>query len=127
MQESASNFTPKIGVDWNKTITFGVNNPKSEVLSYTFDMVDFKVARLSLTDANKRRFSVPEEVLNKPPTNKNMRLDMVGFTLHNDDPKQPFAFSFRDNLDPNNVFLDTRGQNLIFSDKYIQMDILLPS
>ena len=51
---------------------------------------------------------------------------MVGFTFHNDE-KTPFAFSFSDNADPSNVFLDTREQNLIFADKYIQMDIKLPS
>jgi len=29
--------------------------------------------------------------------------------------------------DRSNVFIDTKGQNLVFSDKYIQMDFTLPS
>ena len=32
-----------------------------------------------------------------------------------------------DVLDPTNWYLDTRSQALLFSDKYIQMDILFPS
>ena len=69
---------PKVGLDWNSTIKFGKNNMQSDVLNFTFDMVDFKVARLTLTDAKNTRFSIPKELVNKPESNKNMRLDMVG-------------------------------------------------
>jgi hypothetical protein len=55
-----------------------------------------------------------------------MRLDMVGFQFEKDGSK-PFSFSYRDVADPTNVFVDTAGQNLVFADKYIQMDFLLPS
>lgn len=51
---------------------------QSDVLNFTFDMVDFKVARLTLTDGKNTRFSIPKELVNKPESNKNMRLDMVG-------------------------------------------------
>lgn len=73
------NFTPKIGLDWTNTIKFGSNNPMSDVLNFTFDMIDFKTARLTLGDGKNERFSIPKESINKPETNKNMRLDMVGF------------------------------------------------
>ena len=79
------NSTPKIGVDWNSTIKFGANNKKADKLNFTFDMIDFKTARLVLTDANSERFSVPPEVLPKPDANMNMRLDMVGFQFHPQD------------------------------------------
>lgn len=122
--EAASNFTPKIGLDWNQTIRFGKNNLKAEVLNYTFDMVSMRVARLMLTDGAANRYSIPKESVPKPDADQNLRLDMVGFRLHND---SAFAFSFQDNKDNNRVVLDTRGQNLVFADKYIQMDMLLPS
>ena len=60
-------------------------------------MIDFKTARLTLTDGKKKRFSIPKESVNKPETNKNMRLDMVGFRFEGIENGQPFAFSFRDN------------------------------
>lgn len=58
-----------------------------------------------------------------------MRLEEVGHTLITKDSKDPspFAFAFVDNTDDKNIFLTTEGQSLIFSDKYIQMDFVLPS
>ncbi len=41
-------------------------------------MVDFKVARFELTDADSDRFTIPDEIVNRESQNKNMRLDMVG-------------------------------------------------
>lgn len=125
-QENPEDFTPKIGLDWSETIKFGPNNQQPSVLNYTFDMVDFKTARLTLVDANAPRFSIPESSVNKPDSNKNMRLDMVGFQ-RDIGWKRPFAFTFSDVADPTNIFFDTRGQNLVFADKYIQIDIQLPS
>jgi hypothetical protein len=77
--EPAQNFTPKIGIDWSSTIKFGANNEKASLLNFTFDMHDFKTARLSLIDPSKSRFSIPSQTVNKPESNMNMRLDMVGF------------------------------------------------
>jgi hypothetical protein len=105
--DKSGNFTPKIGVDWNQTIKFGKNNMKSEVLNYTFDMVNSKLARLTLTDGVNPRFSIPSEVLSKPESDKNSRLDMVGFKFDDKDTKYPFSFSFRDINDPTNVYVDT--------------------
>jgi hypothetical protein len=67
--------------------------------------------------------------LARPPSNKNMRLDMVGYSFKSSESvaKQPFHFSFNDNDKKDNVFVTTENQTLIFSDKYIQMDFLLPS
>jgi len=52
-----------------------------------------------------------------------MRLDMLGFSYSLD----PFSFSFRDVLNKDNIFVSTKDQSLVFMDKYIQMDLLLPS
>lgn len=64
-----------------------------------------------------------------PQQNIDMRLEEVGHTLITKDSKDPspFAFAFVDNTDDKNIFLTTEGQSLIFSDKYIQMDFVLPS
>ena len=53
---------------------------------------------------------------------------MLGVSLSDPkDPKQTFGFRMVDVTDPSNWLVDTIGQTLIFSDKYIQMDFKLPS
>ena len=39
----------------------------------------------------------------------------------------PFSFQFTDVLDPTNWFFHTNDSNLVFMDKFIQMDIQLPT
>jgi len=95
-------------------------------LNFTFDLVDFKTCRLTLVDSEKQRYSIPEPTLNKKAGDLGMRLDLVGFSREQAQDK-PFSFSFSDVKDPTNVFIDTRAQNFIFADKYIQMDFLLRS
>jgi alpha-glucosidase (family GH31 glycosyl hydrolase) len=92
-------------------------------------MIDFKVARFELTDSDSDRFAIPDEIVERPEANKNMRLDMVGHffngTTKNND--QPFGFRFFDNVKPDSLYISTEDQSLIFSDKYIQMDFALPT
>ena len=52
-----------------------------------------------------------------------MRMDMVGFNLN----VNPFYFNFTDSTDKTNWYLTTENMTLLFEDKFIQMDILLPS
>lgn len=86
-------------------------------------MLDYKVARFTLTDNDNARFSIPEEILGKPKANPTMRLEMLGFKYN----ANPFSFSFSDVTDPTNVYVDTSKNTLVFMDKYIQMDFTLPS
>lgn len=53
-----------------------------------------------------------------------MRNDMNGMSVSTDNG---FSFKFVDNKDPNNVLLDTAGGSFIMMDKYIQLDMKLPS
>ena len=109
---------------------FSNNNPLAKKLFFQFEMVDQTVARLKLTDNdNADRYYVPPEFVNLPKTGQDLRLDNVGLTLVRKDTTQssPLAFAFVDNTNPDNVMLTTEGQSLIFSDKYIQMDFLLPT
>ena len=61
--------------------------------------------------------------MNKPNPDATMRMDMVGFNLNTN----PFYFNFTDNSDKTNWYLSTQDMTLLFEDKFIQMDILLPS
>lgn len=65
-------------------------------------MIDFKVARFELTDADSDRFSIPDDVVEKPEPNKNMRLEMVGHRFNGTErnKNQPFGFHFLDNVRP---------------------------
>ena len=61
--------------------------------------------------------------MNKPNPDPTMRMDMVGFNLN----VNPFYFNFTDNSDRTNWYVSTQDMTLLFEDKFIQMDILLPS
>lgn len=51
-------------------------------------MSDYHVAELILTDATKERYSIPEEVVNKPKVDPKMKLEMIGLKVF----PEPFAF-----------------------------------
>jgi len=78
---------------------------------------------LTLTDNDKSRFSIPEIAVPNPQADETMRLAMLGFSYD----LEPFSFSFCDSVNPDNVYLTTKDQSLVFMDKFIQMDFLLPS
>jgi hypothetical protein len=42
-------------------------------------MNDYKIATLTITDANKQRFAVPDHIIERPGVNEQMRLEMLGF------------------------------------------------
>lgn len=75
-------------------------------------------------DDTKSRFSVPEMAVPKPKVDQSMRLDMIGMNVNTNGA---FYFQIVDPNDNKNVYVDTKGQSLLFMDKYIQMDMLLPS
>jgi len=55
-------------------------------------MVSDFVMRLNLTDADKPRYDVPKDFVNKPGVNIAKRLSRVGFKFN----KEPFSFSLSD-------------------------------
>lgn len=69
------------------------------------EMLDYKVARFTLTDKDNDRFSIPKTLLNKPDANPTMRLEMLGFKYN----LNPFSFSFTDVMDKDNKYIDTAG------------------
>lgn len=62
-------------------IPVGANNKFTRTLNFTFSQVQWRVSKLVLTDNDSERFSVPEDVVNKPDMNLDMRLDMTGFNI----------------------------------------------
>jgi hypothetical protein len=72
-----------------------------------------------MTDAENKRYSIPEEVLNKPKGDILQKMEMVGFKMF----YEPFSFQFQDIRDPTNVFVHTNDSSLVMMDKYIQMDL----
>jgi hypothetical protein len=76
-----------------------------------------------MTDASNTRYSIPDPIVNKPGPSGTMRLEMLGFQM----TPAPFSFSFSDVKNPANWFIHTNDSNLVFMDKYIQMDFQLPT
>ena len=76
-----------------------------------------------MTDAEIERFSIPDDIVNKPSSNTTMDLEMLGFEMFD----SPFGFKFADKKDPTNVYLSTIDSTFIMMDKYLQLDLNLPS
>lgn len=55
-----------------------------------------------------------------------MRLENIGLKFF-DPAKDQFGFQMVDVKNTQNVLLNTMGQTLLFADKYIQMDYILPT
>jgi alpha-glucosidase (family GH31 glycosyl hydrolase) len=53
-------------------------------------------------------------------------LELYGLKMF-DSKYENFGFEVHDVTDPTNWFLDTRNQTFIFADKYVQMDLKIPS
>jgi len=70
----------KQGVN-STAIPVGVNNPLIRNLNFTFFQNTWRVSKLVITDADKPRYSIPEEAVTNPDENLDMRLDMVGFKM----------------------------------------------
>ena len=63
------------------SIPVGLNNKFIRNLNFTFTQNTWRASKLTITDADQPRYSIPEEALNNPGENLDMRLDMVGFTM----------------------------------------------
>jgi len=57
------------------------------------------------------------------PDSANMTLDTAGFRMF----KDPFGFEFRSTRQPNVVNVHTNGSDLILTDKFMQLDLQMPS
>jgi hypothetical protein len=106
-----------------KDIPTGINNNRTQVVKFAFDMLSYKVAHLNMANNDSDSYEVPNLALQKPPKSDTMRLDMVGFEFS----PNPFYFKFTSSQNKDNWYLTTENMTLLFEDKFIQMDFLLPS
>jgi hypothetical protein len=107
---------------------FGANNMIETQLTYQLDLVTTNIGRMVIAQGNASRFSIPSDLVENRTGDPSNRLEMMGFRVP--DPatsKKSFGFELVDVNDPTNVLLSTLDQTLLFSDKYIQMDFILPS
>lgn len=113
----------KVAIDAS-TIPSGGNNPIIKQVRYEFGQTDYKTSYLCFTDAENERFSPPEDLVHRPRSQVSMRLDMVGFKMTDD----PFGFSFASARDPSNVYVEVnKDSTFLMMDKYMQLDLQLPS
>lgn len=119
---SSADGDRKIGTVPTK-IPEGVNNNFSKKVNFTFAMADYKVGYMRLNDADSERFEIPDQAFTTPKENPTMRMRMLGFELSQD----PFYFSFTDVTDRDNVYVTSKDSNLVMMDKFMQMDLKLPS
>jgi hypothetical protein len=110
-------------VTYPHRIPEGDNNKFIRNISYNFAIADANIGLLTLTDAENERYSIPKEVVDKPDPSIKHKMEMLGFKFY----KDPFAFSFSDLRDPSNVYVHSNESTLVMMDKFIQMDLQLPS
>ena len=106
-----------------RSVPTGANNQLIKKVKFEVGQSDFKTAYIRLTDAENERYSIPDDIVNKPSSNPTMDLEMLGFEMFN----SPFGFRFSDKQDPTNQYLSTIDSTFIMMDKYIQLDLNLPS
>jgi hypothetical protein len=106
-----------------KSVPVGPNNPLIHKVKFEIGQSDFKTAYVRLTDAEKQRYTIPEDVVPRPSSQQTMDLEMLGFELF----QAPFGFKFGDEKDPANVYVSTKDSSFIMMDKYMQLDLNLPS
>ncbi len=104
-------------------ISTGKNNKFFNEISFNFDMINYKVAHLTLSEHNEDRFNVPDSAVPKPNKDTSMRLEALGFNISAD----PFYFEFKDVTQKDNWYVTTKDMTLYMTDKFMQVDFLLPS
>lgn len=121
---SESADAPKrYGVNTKTGINKGVNNLFKGKLTFAMNMISWRIAHFTLSPSGEDRYQVDSNYVKKPLDNLSMRLDMLGFQPST----KPFGFKFVNPVDKDSVYVDTVNQALFFTDKYIQMDFILPS
>jgi hypothetical protein len=60
-------------------IPIGNNSNYIKNVAFSFSQVDYKITKVTFTDADKDRFSIPEDVVPSLPDNSAMTISMSGF------------------------------------------------
>lgn len=105
-----------------RVIPRGANNEIIKRVSFEFGQNDFRSAYLRLGDGDKARFSAPTGLVNKPDAQWALKLDQVGFKLL----EGKFGFEFNSPRD-GKTYITTKDAAFVMMDKYLQLDLVLPS
>ena len=105
------------------TIPTAENNEVLDQISFEIGQSDFKTSYLMLSDAKKTRYSIPDSVTPKPKYQQIYRTDMCGLSIETN----PFTFTFTDSKDNDSVLVTSKNSHFYMTDKYIQLDLQLPS
>lgn len=108
-----------------KTIPVGVNNQIVEKVRFKFGQSARGRSFLSLSDEeDPKRWDIPEDVVAKDKEDIAGRLNMSNFKVSTD----PFWFQFGiSSGSSSEVLIDTKDQALVMMDKFIQIDMKLPT
>ena len=100
-----------------------MNNKIIQNITFEMSLATPTMSYLWLDNADAPLWSPPEESVNKPTYGAGMRNDMSGLTVETN----PFSFTFTDSRNSSNVLLHTKDSNFFMMDKYMQIDLQLPS
>ena len=84
-----------------------------------------KVAYVTLSNAIESRWSPPDVYVGKARSDgyDKFRLDMCGLQIY----ENPFGFQFTNRMNESDVLIHTNGSQIVMMDKYLQVDLQLPS
>jgi len=121
--EAPQDGDKRVGVDSHAVAqAIGPNNEYVKKVRYTFAQADYKRTVLSLGDDEHERFDIPEELVPKQQAGAQFRLEMASFKYKD----APFSFSFASTR-TGETLIDSAGQTFVFQEKFIQVDMQVPS
>jgi len=121
---STSQDTPLKVKAQPESIPKGDNNKLFDLVSFEFGQSDYKTAYINLVgQTNGGRYSPDSKYVGKVSDSPLMRLSMSGLTVFDD----PFGFEYANPTDPADVILHTNQSSVLLMDKYLQLDLQLPS
>lgn len=101
-----------------------MNNNWTERVNFEFSQVDFKISKLNFHDANMEKFTPPADLVKTRDASVEMSTDMVGFKLRED----PFGFEIRSTRTEGDTLVSmSESSDFVMSDKYMQIDLQVPT
>lgn len=105
-------------------IPSGKNNEITENVTFHVSQVDLKTTRIWFGNEDQSNvYNPPADVVNtKAATNENT-LESLGFMIY----ANPFEFELRSTRTLKDTLINMKGADFVISDKYLQLDLQVPS
>lgn len=101
----------------------GANNQLVKTVNFDFSQVDYHLTRIHFTDGTKTVYTPPADLVNTQTASGDKSLEFVGFALN----YNPFGFEMRSTRSEKDMLLSTDSSDLVVSDRYLQLDLQVPS